>query len=95
VLAKGNLADEIKNLKQQSRSPSGGKDIIVYGGASFVSSLIKENLIDEYHFFVNPALLPDGMPIFNSLEEKLTLQLNHSIGFECGIVVLCYTPEKN
>ena len=36
VLAKGDLVDEIANLKNQA-----GKDIIVYGGGSFVSSLIK------------------------------------------------------
>src|SRR5687768_14189737 len=35
TLAKGNLADEIGKLKKQE-----GKDIVVYGGASFVSSLI-------------------------------------------------------
>src|SRR3954447_7727207 len=44
TLAKGNLAEEIANLKKQS-----GKDILVFGGAGFVSSLINEGLIDEYH----------------------------------------------
>ena len=49
-LAKGNLTHEINKLKSQS-----GKDIIVYGGSSFVSSLIKEGLIDKFHFFYNPV----------------------------------------
>jgi dihydrofolate reductase len=39
-LAKETLADEIEKLKNQD-----GKDLIVYGGATFVSSLIKERLI--------------------------------------------------
>jgi len=39
ILAKGDLAEEIANLKNQD-----GKDIIVYGGAGFVSSLINEGL---------------------------------------------------
>jgi dihydrofolate reductase len=55
-LAKGNLAEDIANLKRQK-----GKDILVYGGAGFVSSLIKEGLIDEYHLLVNPIALGDGM----------------------------------
>jgi len=38
-IATGDLADEIRKLKNQN-----GKDIIVYGGASFDSSLIKEGL---------------------------------------------------
>ena len=36
VLAKGDLVDEITNLKNQN-----GKDIIAYGGGTFVSGLIK------------------------------------------------------
>ena len=40
VLAKGDLVEEVTRLKNQT-----GKDLLVYGGASFVSSLIKENLI--------------------------------------------------
>ncbi|MCL5031025.1 MAG: dihydrofolate reductase family protein [Bacteroidetes bacterium] len=41
-IVKGDLTEEIDALKNKS-----GKDIIVYGGATFVSSLIKNNLIDE------------------------------------------------
>jgi dihydrofolate reductase len=46
-IATGDLTDEINKLKRKN-----GKDIIVYGGASFDSSLIKAGLIDEYHLFV-------------------------------------------
>lgn len=61
-LPKGDLADEIKKLKDQ-----GGKDIIVYGGNSFVTALIREGLIDEFHLFVNPVALGHGEPIFGGL----------------------------
>lgn len=89
TLAKGNLVEEINALKNQS-----GQDIIAYGGANFVSDLIKHNLIDEYHLFINPTLLGNGMPIFKSLEDKLNLKLVESKGFECGIVVLHYVPNN-
>ena len=85
VLAKGDLVDEINNLKQQE-----GKDIIAYGGSTFVSSLIKEGLIDEYHLFVNPTAIGDGMPIFQNLNENLKLKLVKSIAFDCGIAILHY-----
>jgi len=84
-LAKGNLTDEIKKLKNQN-----GKDIIVYGGSSFVSALIKEGLIDEFHFFINPVALGTGVPIFNELEKFQGLKLKKSIVYECGIVMLNY-----
>ena len=51
-LATGDIVTEVNKLKKQS-----GKDIIVYGGAGFVSSLIKNNMIDEYHLFINPTAI--------------------------------------
>jgi dihydrofolate reductase len=84
-LAKGNLADEIKKLKSQS-----GKDIIVYGGSSFVSALVKEGLIDEFHFFYNPVALGKGVPIFDQIENIQQLELKKSITYDCGIVLLSY-----
>lgn len=44
VFTKGDLVDEIMKLKSQN-----GKDIIVYGGGTFVSALIEARLIDEFH----------------------------------------------
>ena len=84
-LAKGDLADEIKKLKNQS-----GKDIIVYGGSSFVSAIIKEGLIDEFHLFVNPVALGHGGPIFDQLANSQQLKLKKSIVYDCGIVMLNY-----
>jgi dihydrofolate reductase len=88
TLAKGNLVDEINQLKKQN-----GKDIIVYGGATFVSSLIKDNLIDEYYLFINPTAIGKGMTIFGNLKDMLSLKLLKSRAFDCGIVVNQYIPK--
>ncbi|HYF98459.1 MAG TPA: dihydrofolate reductase family protein [Candidatus Saccharimonadales bacterium] len=64
-IATGDLKEEITKLKSQE----GGGDIIVYGGASFDSSLIKENLIDEYYLFNNPVAIGNGKAIFKDLKE--------------------------
>lgn len=66
-----------------------GKDIIVYGGAEFVSNLIEQNLIDEYYLFVNPTALGNGLKIFHN---KIKMTLEESTAFECGIVVNRYRP---
>ncbi|MCW3107424.1 MAG: deaminase, partial [Segetibacter sp.] len=84
-LAKGNLTDEINNLKKQS-----GKDIIVYGGSSFVSALVKEGLIEEFHLFVNPVALGKGVPTFEKLENWQQLKLKKTITCNSGIVILHY-----
>ncbi len=90
VLAKGDLVDEITQLKKQD-----GKDMIVYGGATFVSALIKQGLIDEFHLFVNPTAIGNGMPIFKELDSKQDLKLVEATSFDCGIVVLNYKPKRD
>jgi dihydrofolate reductase len=76
VLAKGNLVTEINKLKQEP-----GQDIIAYGGAAFVSSLVKHHLIDEFHLFINPSAIGSGMAIFNHLDSKQELTLIKSRAF--------------
>ena len=88
TLSKGEIVEEINQLKRQE-----GKDIIVYGGASFASSLIKHRLIDEYHLLVNPVAIGNGMPIFKGLESNLILALTNCKQFSCGTVRLCYEPK--
>ena len=90
VLAKGDLIEEITKLKKQD-----GKDIIAYGGAGFVSSLIKHGLIDEYHLLINPSAIGSGMAIFKELDGKQNLALVKSISFDCGIVLLNYASQRN
>ena len=86
-ISNGDYVKKISTLKQQS-----GGDIIAYGGGQFVSSLIKEKLIDELHLFVNPAILGQGMPIFQDVEDMQKLDLISSKQFDCGIMVLVYKP---
>jgi len=88
VLAKGDLMDVVTGLKNEE-----GNDIIAYGGAEFVSSLIKYGLIDEYHLFVNPTAIGNGMAIFNNLGNKQHLELVQSRSFDCGIALLHYESK--
>ncbi len=89
-IVKGEIEEEIKTLKKKK-----GKDIIVYGGYSFVSSLIQHQLIDEFYLLVNPFAVGSGEPIFNSLKKPLPLTLVKSKPFTCGTVLLHYEPKHN
>jgi dihydrofolate reductase len=80
----GDLVDVVKQLKSQQ-----GKDIIVYGGATFVSSLIEQSLIDEMNLFVNPVAIGNGIQVFKA---KTPLKLETSTAYPCGIVVNTYLP---
>lgn len=72
----GDLKTEINKLKN-----SPGKDIVVYGGANFMSNLIKENLIDDYYLFLNPVAIGKGLSIFSGM-TKLKLVDSMKFGTE-------------
>ena len=90
VLAKGNLTEEIADLKKQN-----GKDIAVVGGAGFVSSLIKEGLIDEYHLIVNPTAMASGMTIFNRLDGIRKFTPIEAKLYPGGKTILSYKPKND
>ena len=90
AVANGDLVEEVEKLKNSS-----GKDIIVYGGATFVSSLIKNRLIDEFHLIVNPVAIGKGMTIFGDLDEKLKLKLIKAESFASGEVELWYERQES
>ena len=90
-IATGDLNEEITKLKSQEGSDG---DIIVYGGASFDSSLIKENLIDESYLFINPVAIGNGKTIFKDLKEIRKFTLIESIAFDSGIVLLHYEVKR-
>jgi dihydrofolate reductase len=84
-IATGNLIEEVNKIKSQN-----GRDIVVYGGASFDSSLIKEKLVDEFYLFVNPVAIGNGMTIFKDLNEIQKYTLIESKAFESSVVLLRY-----
>lgn len=88
IIINGNLAEAIKALKNKD-----GKDIIVYGGDSFVSSLIQHDLIDEYYVLTNPAALGNGQQTFNPLKNELELKLVACKAFACGAVLVYYSRQ--
>lgn len=89
VLATGDLVEEVTRLKNQE-----GGDIIAYGGGTFVASLIKAGLIDEFNFFVNPTAIGKGVSVFAEINPYQSMILKKSVAFACGIVLLCYQPKR-
>ena len=86
TIIKGDIKQEIEVLKNKK-----GKEIIVYGGDSFVSSLIQHDLIDELYLLINPAVIGGGQQTFNPLRNDLKFKLAKCNPFESGAILLCYT----
>jgi dihydrofolate reductase len=80
----GDVVNAVNELKTTD-----GKDIVVYGGAGFVSSLLDHGLIDELNLFINPTAIGSGMRIFS---DRTKLKLVNSEAYRSGVVVNTYTP---
>ena len=81
----GDVVNAVKSLKALP-----GKDIIVYGGAGFISSLIENNLIDELYLFINPVALGNGLQIFPARKK---FKLDKSTSYSNGVVINKFLPE--
>ena len=88
--AGGDIEDEIGKIKNTP-----GREIIVYGGISFVSSLLKHKLSEELCLLVNPAVFGEGETIYASVRESLQFTLERSRPFRCGTVLLAYSLKNN
>jgi dihydrofolate reductase len=87
AIASGELAEEIKLLKQQA-----GKPILAHGGASFAQSLVATGLIDEFRLLTHPTVLGKGLPLFSLLSEPLDLLLISTTVFKSGVVANIFRP---
>lgn len=80
----GDVGAAVQQLKHAT-----GKDIIVYGGATFVSALIEHDLIDQLNIFVNPVAIGRGMKVFTG---RKPLRLTGATAYPSGVVVHTYEP---
>ncbi|MDX8540922.1 dihydrofolate reductase family protein [Mesorhizobium abyssinicae] len=85
-VASGDLPREVNALKVGE-----GGNIAVFGGAGFASALIAGRLVDEFQFFINPAVLGSGRRIFDQ-GAFARLKLIGSKAYACGMVVNRYAP---
>jgi dihydrofolate reductase len=87
ALIKGNVAEEVKRLKEQP-----GKDILVFGSGELVSTLMEHGLVAEYRLMVFPIVLGSGKRLFGNGLDSTVLRLVDTTAFDSGAVVLTYRP---
>jgi dihydrofolate reductase len=51
-----------------------GKNIVAWGGATFVTSLMNMGLLDEVRLMVNPIILGGGKALFKDVKERHSLK---------------------
>jgi dihydrofolate reductase len=90
TIRSGDLAEEINKLRQD-----GSGDILAHGGISFVQSLVRLDLADEYRLSVFPYVAGSGKGLFAELPKPLELELESSTSFGNGIVGLVYRRNRS
>lgn len=88
-LIKGNIVEEISKLKEQS-----GQNLLIYGSSDLTQTLMQHDLIDEYHFIVNPVIVGSGKRLFKDQSNTKALKLIEIRTTNSGVVILSNQPEK-
>ena len=83
------IPDEIADLKAQA-----GGELLCYGSADLLASLMEHQLVDEYRLSVYPVVLGSGKHLFRDRIDTHHLRLDASRTFHgSGVVLLTYVPE--
>ncbi|HMB66665.1 MAG TPA: dihydrofolate reductase family protein [Candidatus Bathyarchaeia archaeon] len=88
-LVKEEATVAVSKMKQET-----GRDIVIYGSATLVSTLMKAGLIDEYQLVIYPVVLGKGRPEFKDLTQRYPLSLTDVKQFKSGAVKLVYHPLR-
>ena len=85
-LIKGDVPAEVEKLKQAS-----GKSLLQYGVGELTHTMLKHNLVDEFHLLVFPFVFGAGPHIFESMGIH-TFKLIDTKLFSSGAMALIYQP---
>ena len=85
VILKGNVADEIKTLKQQE-----GPDLQVHGSATFIQTLLKHDLVDEFWLKIFPVTLGMGKRLFDTGTLPASYTLVESQSSPSGVMIATF-----
>jgi dihydrofolate reductase len=84
-IMQGDAVENVKSLKTKA-----GKNIVMWGSISLAQSLMKADLIDEYHIQICPTIVGGGRMLFDTTDEYQQLKLKATKTYETGVVYLSY-----
>ena len=89
TIAAGDTAEEIDKLRQ-----GGDGHIVVWGGVSLWRSLMRLDLIDEFHLGLHPYVADEGTLLFDEVPKSYQLDLVSSTASSNGVVELQYRRHR-
>jgi dihydrofolate reductase len=90
TVLKGDVADQVANLKQQVAG-----EILVYASYQLGRTLIEHDLVDELRLVVFPVVLGAGQRLFGPVGEAKPMRLVSVRTIGDGLAFLTYQPVRN
>jgi len=89
TLLKGDVPTAVTTLKEELDG-----DITILGSGILIQSLMKHNLIDEYHVSIHPLVLGSGSRLFPEGSPFAAFKLVDSKITTTGVVMATYCPTS-
>ncbi|MUN38421.1 dihydrofolate reductase family protein [Actinomadura litoris] len=86
TLLDGDVPDAVRKLKEED-----GGEIQVHGSGGLVQTLIRNDLVDEFHVLVFPVLVGKGKRLFAEGTVPAGLRLENATTFGTGVIACTYT----
>jgi dihydrofolate reductase len=88
TLLEGDLAESVSAIKEAHE-----RTLVAVGAGDLARDLIARDLVDEFWFWVSPAIWPTGPRIFDEV-GPIRLELIGATTFGSGVVRLAYRPAR-
>jgi len=79
--------EALRKIKQES-----GKDILMYGSARLLASLLANNLVDQLDLMLCPVTLGAGQKLFEDKTQFEKFKPIAQTGLKSGMTILSYQP---
>ncbi|WP_255687028.1 dihydrofolate reductase family protein [Pseudonocardia sp. TRM90224] len=87
TLLKGDAVRELAKIRAED-----GGDIMMYGSATLMWSLLEHGLVDELNLWICPIVLATGQQLFARGRPRVELELTEQTDLHTGVVIASYRP---
>jgi dihydrofolate reductase len=87
-IIQGDVVDAVKKLKEQP-----GRELLVPGSGNLIQTLLKNDLVDEYHLFIFPVILGTGKRLFAEGTIPAKLKQESSRTSSKGVIFSKYISD--
>jgi len=90
IVLENDVVKKVKELKE-----SDGPELQVHGSGNFIQTLLKHDLVDEFHLKIFPVTVGAGKRLFDGGTLPAAFKVTHSETTPAGVVVVSYIRDGN